>query len=283
MRPQIRIAGIMLLAVMTIAMTVVSTAQVKYPRPSPSATVTQTVGVTDITIAYSRPGVKNRTIWGGLVRYDTLWRTGANEATTISFSDTVSIEGNILPAGTYGLATIPGRTEWTIIFNKKTDLWGTDGYAPADDALRIKVKAGVASENEEWMRFSFEDLSETSCRVLLAWEKLTVAFRVDVETKSIALAKARAALGWQEPMRAANYAVQAKSNMEEALKWINMSMMVAENYSNMKVKAQILSELGKNSEAISLMEQAIVLAKAQKNPPFDLAQMEQKLKDWKSK
>ena len=99
-------------------------AQLDLPRPSPKATVSQTVGLTDITITYCRPGVKGRVIWGGLVPYDQVWRTGANEATTITFSDEVTIEGTKLPAGTYGLFTIPGKDEWTVIFNKGAKQWG---------------------------------------------------------------------------------------------------------------------------------------------------------------
>lgn len=274
---------ILLSAAIFFCCSIQAVSQIRYPRPSPGATVTQSVGVTDITIKYSRPGVKGRAIWGGLVPLDTLWRTGANEATTITFTDTVRVEGKLLPAGTYGLATIPGRDSWTIVFNKKTDLWGTMGYDQSEDALRVTVKPGAVAEPVEWMRFTIDDLSETSCKVVLTWEKLAVAFKVDVDTKSIALSRARAALGWQEPMRAANYALQAKSDMNEAMKWINMSMMVAENYSNMRVKAQILAEMGKTAEAIALMEQAVTKGKAQKEPPFDLGLMEQKLKEWKSK
>ena len=256
-------------------------AQLKFPRPSQSASVSQTIGITNITITYSRPGVKGRVIWGGLVPYDTIWRTGANENTTISVSDTVRVEGKILPAGTYSLSTIPGKSSWTVILNKRSDLWGTNGYSKDDDALRFEVKPEQSAENQEWMRFSFEDLKENSCQIVLAWEKVRVPIKLDVETRSIVFAKARAALGWQQASQAASYALQSKSNLDEAMKWIDMSMMATENYFNMRLKAQLLAELGKKNEAITLMERALARGKEMKDRPNDLTQMEQKLKDWK--
>ncbi|MFQ5818073.1 MAG: DUF2911 domain-containing protein [Terriglobia bacterium] len=149
------------------------------PRPSPNASVAQTIGVTQVTISYGRPGVKGRKIWGGLVPYDKVWRAGANEATTIAFSNNVTIEAQNLPAGTYGLFTIPSATEWTIIFNKTAQQWGAMNYDAAQDALRIKVKPRAA-EHEEWMSFSFKNLSAKSATVVLRWEKLAVPFRIQV-------------------------------------------------------------------------------------------------------
>src|SRR5437899_746922 len=111
-------------------------AQLRTPRPSPKASVMQTVGLTDVTIVYSRPGVKGREIWGALVPYDKVWRTGANEATTFAVSDDVMINGQPLPKGTYSLHTIPGKDEWTIIFNKDAGQWGSFSYDEAKDALR---------------------------------------------------------------------------------------------------------------------------------------------------
>lgn len=268
--------------ILSIALTVsTSFAQLKTPRPSPGAVITQTVGITDITMKYSRPGVKGRVIWGGLVPYDSVWRTGANEATTITVGDTVKVEGNVLPPGTYGVATIPGRTEWTIIFNKESDLWGTEGYKKEKDALRIAVKPQESTDHQEWMRFSIEDLSESSCQVVLSWEKLRIAFKVEIETQALVLASARELVSWRPPMEAANYALGRKTNLDEALKWIDISLSIAETYRNLAVKAQLLAETGKKKDAIKLMEKAVAKGKAMDEPPFDLAQMEQKLNDWK--
>ncbi len=147
------------------------------PRVSPNASVSQTIGVTEVTISYGRPGVKGRTIWGELVPYGEVWRTGANEATTISFSQDVTIEGEPLPAGTYALFTIPKEGEWTIVFNKTAQQWGAFNYEAKQDALRVKVKPQPTSP-QEWMSFSFEELTANGATVVLRWEKLAVPFKI---------------------------------------------------------------------------------------------------------
>ena len=144
-------------------------AQIKLPRVSPKATVTQTVGLTEVNILYNRPGVKGRTIWGGLVPYDEVWRTGANEATTINFSQAVTINGKPLPAGLYSLHTIPGKTTWTVIFNKKAEQWGSYEYDATQDALRLTVEP-KQGPHQEWMTFSFPDVLSDSASVELSWE-----------------------------------------------------------------------------------------------------------------
>jgi hypothetical protein len=147
------------------------------PRVSPNASVAQTIGVTEVTISYGRPGVKGRTIWGELVPYGEVWRTGANEATTISFSKDVTIEGERLPAGTYALFTIPKENEWIVVFNKNAQQWGAFDYNASQDALRVKVKP-QAADPQEWMSFSFEDLNPNAATVALRWEKLAVSFKI---------------------------------------------------------------------------------------------------------
>lgn len=149
------------------------------PRVSPNASLSQTIGVTEVTIRYGRPGVKERKIWGELVPYDRLWRTGANEATTISFSTDVLIEGQKLAAGTYALFTIPDKNKWTIVFNKNAKQWDALEYEAIKDALRVEVQPQPAG-HEEWMSFSFADLSANSATVLLRWEKLAVPFKIQV-------------------------------------------------------------------------------------------------------
>lgn len=151
------------------------------PRVSPMASVSQTIGEsTEITVTYNRPGVKGREIWGKLVPYDKVWRSGANEATTISFSDDVQIEGQALAAGTYALFTIPAKNEWTVIFNKKADQWDAYDYDSKDDALRIKTTAETAS-NMEWLDYAFEQLDGASAVLALRWEKLKVPFRIETQ------------------------------------------------------------------------------------------------------
>jgi hypothetical protein len=155
---------------------------VKKVRVSPKAGVFQTIGITDVNVSYSRPGVKNRKIWGELVPYNKVWRAGADEATKITFSTDVMIEGKKLPAGAYGFFAIPGENEWTLIFNKVADQWGAFTYNESEDALRIKVKP-VANSNHEWLLYSFTDMTPpsapTSAQLNLIWEKLKVSFKIE--------------------------------------------------------------------------------------------------------
>jgi Protein of unknown function (DUF2911) len=151
---------------------------VKKVRVSPKAGVFQTIGITDVNVSYSRPGVKNRKIWGELVPYNKVWRAGADEATKITFSTDVIIEGKKLPAGAYGFFAIPGENEWTLIFNKVADQWGAFTYNESEDALRIKVKP-VSNSNHDWLLYSFTDITSTTAQLNLIWEKLKVSFKIE--------------------------------------------------------------------------------------------------------
>jgi len=148
-------------------------------RLSPKAAVVQTVGFTDVRIDYSRPGVKGREIWGGLVPYGKVWRAGANEATTISFSTDVKINGKTLKAGKYGFFTIPTKDKWTIIFNKIADQWGAFEYNEAEDVLRVDVTPEKGG-SQEWLAYTISKTSENTAVVRLEWEKLKVPFTVEV-------------------------------------------------------------------------------------------------------
>ncbi len=151
----------------------------KEVRLSPKAEVMQQVGLTDVKISYGRPGVKGRTIWGKLVPYDAVWRAGANEATKITFSTDVVIEGKKLKKGSYSFFTIPGKKEWTIIFNKVADQWGAFEYNESQDALRIKVKPEKGNW-QEWLAYTISKVTDTSAIIRLEWEKLRVPFKVEV-------------------------------------------------------------------------------------------------------
>jgi len=149
-------------------------------RISPMAEVMQTVGFTDVRIVYSRPGVKGRTIWGKLVSYDAVWRAGANEATKITFSTDVTIEGKKLKKGSYSFFAMPGKNEWTLIFNKVADQWGAFEYNESEDALRVKVKIEKASW-QEWLAYTISKTSDSSAVIRLEWEKIKVPFKVEVK------------------------------------------------------------------------------------------------------
>ncbi|HEY8134222.1 MAG TPA: DUF2911 domain-containing protein, partial [Thermoanaerobaculia bacterium] len=187
--------------------------QLTLPRVSQKQSVTQTVGLTDVTITYSRPGVKGRPIWGALVPYDKVWRTGANEATTIVFSDDVTINGQALPKGTYSLHTIPGKDEWTIVFNNTSNQWGSFSYDPAKDALRVKAKPEKAAFTE-WLTFDIPELSTDNAKIVIRWENLAVPFTIGTATTKRVTENARAAVAaakpddWQTPLRAAFYAFE---------------------------------------------------------------------------
>ncbi|GAB4296573.1 MAG: DUF2911 domain-containing protein [Ignavibacteriaceae bacterium] len=150
------------------------------PRISPKAEVMQVVGFTEVRIYFGRPGVKNRTIWGELVPYNSVWRAGANEATKFTFSTDVIIEGKKLPAGSYSFFAIPGKENWTLIFNRVADQWGAFEYNEAEDALRITVKP-KNSGFTEWLDYNFKKLSDNSAEISLDWERLKIPFKIEVE------------------------------------------------------------------------------------------------------
>jgi hypothetical protein len=254
--------------------------QFRTPRPSPDATVTQTIGVTDITIDYSSPGVKERKVWGDLVPYEKVWRTGANEVTSITFSDAVKLNGNNLIAGTYGVHTIPRETEWDVIFSRDTKVNDPSNFDEKKEGLRIKVKP---TENpfSERMIFTFSDMTEISAMVNLIWEKIKISFKVETETQDLTLSKARKMVDWNTPYQAAQYCLTNNVNLDEAVKWIEASTLLNENYWNMRIKARLLEKIGRKNEAVTVMERAIELGNGLPNKPFDFEQMQKMLSDWK--
>jgi len=259
----------------------------KLPRVSQKASVTQTVGLTEVTITYSRPGVKGRAIWGGLVPYDKVWRTGANEATTISFSDDVKIGGQSLPAGTYSLHTIPAKEEWTIIINSAANQWGSYEYDQSKDAIRIKVKP-QEGPHQEWMMFSFTDVQTSSATVKFAWEKLRVPFKCETDTNTKAVANIKKAFegmnDWLIPYRAADFAFTANlDNKAETMKWIDQSITLNENYWNLRLKAAMLARDGKTKDAVAVAEKAVKLGKENKDEPSEVEKTEKQIAEWKGR
>lgn len=254
--------------------------QIKAPRPSPDATVTQMVGVTEIKIDYSSPGVKGRKIWGELVPFGEIWRTGANEVTSITFSDPVKINGYELPAGTYGIHTIPGENEWEFIFSKDTKIDGSSNFDKEKEVLRVKVKPEEHHYMER-MTFLFTDVTDNSVNVNLLWDKLKVSFKVETNTQELFLSNARQQLSWSPTFQAAQYCLTSNTNLEEALRWAEASCLIDEVYWNTRVKAQLQYKLGMEDEAISTMEKAVALGSKMENAPFDFDNMKKMLADWK--
>ncbi len=259
-------------------------AQLQLPRASPRASVSQTVGMTDVTVTYGRPSVHGRRIWGELVPYGIVWRTGADEATTISFSDDVTIGGRRLPAGTYSLHAILSKDEWTLIINKVSRQIGSYEYDPSQDALRIQVKPQPA-DFQELLTFSFPRVTQTSAVVVLHWEKIKVGFTLEVDTISKVSATARAAVAaakpddWRTPLRAANWAFENEAVPEEAMQWVDQSIARRETFYNLALKARMLARAGKNSEAVSMGRRALEAARSVE-PRIDATQLEKMIAEW---
>ncbi|MCM2313655.1 MAG: DUF2911 domain-containing protein [Thermoanaerobaculia bacterium] len=247
------------LAVCFVLLTLPLAAQIETPQVSQSASVTQTIGTSKITIDYHRPGVKGRQIWGGLVPYDSPWRMGANEATTLTVSDAVKIEGKELPAGKYSFFAIPGKEKWTLIINKDPEQWGAYGYDQAKDALRVEVKPAEAPHTE-WMRFTIDPTSPTAANVTMNWEKVAVSMKVDVDVKSIVWKDVDKTLATSYGS-AANWALDSGERLDEGLAWIDKSIAISgENVFNLWTKARILHKMGRAKDAVPVMEKALKMA-----------------------
>lgn len=237
----------------------------KLPEVSQRASISQRIGLTDITLVYHRPLVNGRKVWGGLVPYNQVWRAGANENTTIAFNTPVSVQGQALAAGTYGLHMIPGTDEWTIIFSRNHSSWGSFTYKQDEDALRVTVKPQPA-EMQEALAYSFEDLKPDSTAVSMRWERLAVPFEVSVNEKEITMNSLRDQLrggmqytweGWAE---AANYSLANKVDLDEGLRWAGEAIKQEERYDTLMLKARILDAQGKGGESGPLKTRALAIA-----------------------
>lgn len=235
------------------------------PRASPQARVMQRIGLTQVTINYSRPQVKGRKIWGGLEPYGKVWRAGADENTTIEISDPVMVEGKPLPKGIYGLHMIPGESDWTVIFSKNSTSWGSYTYDPAEDALRVSVKAQPA-EHREVLTYDFEKLTPESATVALRWEKIAVPFKVDVNVNEVVQVSLKNQLRnspkwtWQGWDQAADYLVSHKVALDDALKYADESISLEERFDNLVTKAKVLDALEKKEQASAIRKQAMGIA-----------------------
>lgn len=235
------------------------------PRPSQRAQVVQRVGITDISISYHRPLVKGRKVWGGLVPYGQVWRAGANENTTISFSDPVTIEGKPLEAGTYGLHMIPNADQWTVIFSKNSTSWGSFTYKEAEDALRVNVKPQPVDMHEA-LTYDFDDVKPDSTLVLMQWEKVAVPFKVGVDVHQVVQASLKKQLRnlsqytWISWDDASNYLLAEKVALDDALNYSNKSIENEDRYDNEITKSQVLTALGRKDDATAAEKRALALA-----------------------
>jgi len=244
---------------------VAQSALVDLPRASQHATLMQRVGLTNITINYHRPLVNGRKVWGGLVPYGEVWRAGANENTTIQFSDPVTIQGQPLAAGIYGLHMIPAENQWMVIFSRMSNAWGSFTYDPKEDALRVTVKPQV-SDFHEALTYDFDDPKPNSATVTLRWEKLAVPFTVGVDTDHIVVNslhnqfRGLVQYNYQSWDDAATYFADNKANLEEALKYSERSIQMEERFDNLLTKSRILDELNRTQEASATRDKAMGIA-----------------------
>ncbi len=241
--------------------------ELNIPRVSQRGTVSQRIGLTDITIAYHRPAVGGREIWGKTVPYGKVWRAGANENTTITFSDDVSVEGKPLAAGTYGLHTIPDKDQWTIIFSKNSTSWGSFSYDEKEDALRVTTKP-QAAESFEVLTYVFDDVKPDSAVATLRWEKLAVPIHIGVDVKAVVLRSIKHELRsvggftWAGFDEAAQWCLDNNYNLEEALKWEETSIQNEDRFENWETKSRILDAMGRKDEASKTLAAAISKASA---------------------
>jgi len=249
------------------------------PRKSQNAQVSQTIGITNVTVKYSRPLVGGRKVWGGLVPYGEVWRAGANENTVITFPDPVTIEGKPLDKGSYGLFMLPTENEWTIIFSKTTTAWGAFTYKPEEDVLRVTVKP-TASDFHDALIYDFDQLTSDSALVTLRWDKLAVPFKVAVDVPKVVEAsldkqfRGVVQYTWVSYDDAANYFLTNKVDLAEGLKYADLSIGAEERYDNLMTKSQILAAMGKTDEAKKAS--ALALEKANASQSYQYARQLQR-------
>ena len=275
------------LVTLTLAATAVAArADLVLPRPSPGASAKQTIGLTDLTVSYSRPGVKNRVIWGGLVPWDKPWRTGANEATTLTTTGEIAVGGRKLAAGTWSVFTIPGKDEWTFCFTSQKNPFGDSlAFDPQQVVARVTAKPQMGQPYEEWMKLGFENLTTQSADLALRWEKLRVAVPIAIDVNGPVLAACRAAVDsakaddWRTPLRAATWAFDNGVSLPDAQAWLDKSLAISKQHGNLALRARWLMKDGKRAEAIATAKEAIEAGKAAK-PPADTAPTEKLLAEW---
>ena len=295
--------------------------KVRLPQASPSATVSQTIGITDVAIAYHRPSVRGRTLWGdissqkvaALIKANSVaptaesegtvdgapgggkdfpmapnghvWRAGANEATKFTVSDDVLINGEKLGAGAYSIHMIPGKDQFTVIFSKNADQWGSFRYDAKEDALRVKAKPVWQKDSQEQLSYDIPMMTPNSAQVVLRWEKIAVPFTIEVPNQdALVRSKIDAAIAAspndpQVPLAVAN-AYFNDDKLEEAMLWVDKSIKIKETFANLRTKTNLLLNMGKKPEAIAVAEQAIARGKAE---GADTSRFEKAIADLKAK
>ncbi|HVV48623.1 MAG TPA: DUF2911 domain-containing protein [Polyangia bacterium] len=259
-------------------------ADLELPRPSPFAKVVQTVGLTDITVDYSSPGVKGRKIWGAVVPYDQMWRAGANNATKLTFSRDVTFAGKPVPAGSYAFFVIPTKGAWTVILNKKADQNGVGrDYKESEDLLRVQVTPKAAPFRER-LAYLITDFTDDKASLDLEWDKLRLAIPITVGTSAQALANINNAIDntWRTYANAARYMLENKKDYDTGMKYVDQSLALKEDWFNVWIKAELQAAKGDFKNARATGEHAYELGK--KSPMFFLeGEIKKTLEEWKKK
>lgn len=215
------------------------------PQASPMETRSITIGFTEISFEYSSVGIKDREIWGGLIPYGEVWRTGANKNTVFTVSDDVLINGQELKAGSYGFHTIPGQSEWIIIFSNFSDAWGSYFYDESEDALRINVPVEEMDSKYEWMKFSFSNYTKTSVDISLKWAYRSVPFKVEIPIETTfshieKQFKTLPAFSWQGWIQGANYTLNNEYRLDKGLEWAKQAHQREENLQTVGTLGKLL-------------------------------------------
>lgn len=264
-------------------------AQIESPQPSPLAKLSQKVGLTDVEISYSRPGVKGRTIFGDLEKWDVLWRTGANATTKIKFSDDVKVNGMAIPAGEYTLFTIPGKEEWTVILNKDLTLWGTAGYKESENVVKFQVKSTKLADLVETLTIDFTNFTSNTAQLYLKWENTMITFQIETNVADKIEKQIKTTLidgpSAGSYASAAGYYLDNNKDLEQALTWMNKAVEKRpEAFWYVYKQAQILAKMGKTKEAIAAAEKSMQMAKDSKDGDYGyVANNEKLIKELKAK
>ncbi|MDQ3535317.1 MAG: DUF2911 domain-containing protein [Bacteroidota bacterium] len=274
--------------VFTILSSHFSFAQITIPSTSPLASFSQKVGLSDVTIVYSRPSAKGRKIMGDIVPYGEIWRTGANASTKFKISEELTIEGKKLAPGEYALYTQPGQDEWTVIFNKNTQLSGSDGYSEKEDAIRFKVKTHKYPVHVETFTINISDVTLKGANVEILWENTMVKFNMesDVDTKVMSqinqfTANPEASLA-NSYFTSASYLYETDKDLNKALEYVNKTLEYNQAFWILHLKAKIQGKMKDYKNAISTAEASIAKAKEANNKDY-IKLNEKAIAEWKNK
>ena len=257
--------------------------QLEFPAPSPASTLKQRLGLTDIEIVYSRPSVKNRPVFGGLVPYGQLWRTGANASTDITFSTDVKLNGASVPKGTYSLFSIPGKTEWTLIVNKVPAQPGTSKYDQATDLVRVKAQPVKQPQKVETFTIDINDLRDQSATLNLIWENTRVPLKIETDVVSELQPKIKAAMSAPGPddkkpyYQAAAFYYDHGLDINNARQWIDAAVKQTDYHSFVHLQAKIMAKQGDKAAAIKAAERSTELAIKAEGPDSLLVKMNRDL------